>query len=209
MYAERITAVHEPRYFMPALPAIALLAGVAIDKIAFIGTNKKNNSASKPNSPNITGGIFVILVVFSLVFVSVVPAENHFQQIRDGDYTSLKPRNPPGPDQPKDQPILVVTDQLLKEPERFLDKAIVIKRANISRIEQQVETLWIRSPGSIELDSIEVRLRDWPTEELDRFETGQLVDVLGFFRKASSADPVPKYFISVKYGTNDFIQIVE
>ncbi len=232
MYVERITAVHEPRYFMPALPAIALLAGVAIEKIANNESNKRSahvdyvgrgNHASRAghighishigrtgeqNAMNITRVMFVILIVFSLVFVGIVPAENHFQKIRAGDYSSIRPRGPPGNNQPIDQPILVKTDQLIKEPERFVDRFVVIKKANITRLEQQGELLWVRSQDALVPESMEVRLRDWPGEELAKFKVGQTVDVSGFFRKANTVDLGPRYFIIVKYGTNDLIQIV-
>ena len=53
-----------------------------------------------------------------------------------------------------------------------------------------------------------MHLMDWPDEELDKFNVGQTVDVSGFFRKATTVDQLPRYFIVVKYGTNDLINII-
>jgi hypothetical protein len=207
MYANLMDVVWEPRYFMPALPAIAIFAAIAIDKIGFWQNSRASNPTKNPEQYNITGGVFAILIVFSLVFVGIVPAENHFQDLRELDEKGLPERPPPGPG-PGPRPeeyIDVTTDHLILEPERFVETFVALKGANITRARPNGDIFWVRSLDANESEDVEVRMVGWSQEELDNINTGLLVDINGFFLKEEISGQQPRYYIGVKSDTLDFV----
>ncbi|WP_455392975.1 hypothetical protein [[Eubacterium] cellulosolvens] len=208
MYAHLIDVVHEPRYFMPALPAITLFAGVAIDKIAFRKSATVNNPGKNSKSPNLLAGAFVILIVFSLVFVGIIPAANHFQDLRELGVNgpSGGPRdNAPGP-RPEEY-IEVNTDQLLLEPKRFVETFVSVKGANITWLGAIENIFWIRSTNAKEPDAIQVHMVGFGQEELDKLRLGVLVDVKGFFQSEEIPNQPIRYYIGVKNGTLDSVEL--
>jgi hypothetical protein len=86
MYANALDIVWEPRYFMPALPPLAILAGFALDRVS-LGDRSDGRKA-----------LFAVTVAVGIVLAGVVPAQVHFKQIREGNY--ITPGGPRGPGQP-------------------------------------------------------------------------------------------------------------
>lgn len=206
MYAHHLDIVWEPRYFMPALPAITIFAAIAIDKIAFWQTQQVNAPNRNPGHHNLTGGVFAILIVFSLVFVGIVPAENHFQDLREVSEKGLPERPPPGPAPRPEEYIAVTTDQLILDPERFVETFVALKGANITRARPNGDIFWVRSLNANESEEVEVRMIGWNQEELDKNNIGLVVDINGFFQKEEIPGQQPRYYIGVKSGTLDFVE---
>jgi len=73
LYAAHPEAVFEPRYFMPALPAAALLGGIGIYALAKWMINKKGKPAAKK---------FVIIVVCIMLVISIISAAIYFVLFR-------------------------------------------------------------------------------------------------------------------------------
>ncbi len=188
--------VWEPRYFMPTIPAIAILGALGIEFIAFELVPKLLDKTKQKNSKRKMIGIVIALLLLAIIALpGIVPAFEHFK-----DPSARRPHHP--------QPIgvqRVTTDQLIRKPDTYVQNFVLVDRAAVV---EQIQDGWrIRSPKAHEPGNVTIRLTEWPFDEVSHFDIGDEVDVQGLFlraRKPGSPDP---YFISVKWDTKDFIRL--
>jgi len=180
--------LHEPRYFMPALPAIALLGGVAIDRLApwvVRMVNKKHDAS--PERRKKGTALVIILIVGALALWSAVPAANYFANLEPGGALS-----PHGPQQGA---IVVTTDQLNNDPLNYKYKLVKVESAIVVGINNNIIT--IQSEGSINPNGIRAL---WPPGEVPDVNIGDRIDVTGIFTNESIPIMPQGYFIKVMRG---------
>ena len=200
--------VWEPRYFMPAIPAVALLGALGMDHLSFHlvprllnrAENKKTVSVHQPTDcrdidRRLVGTIISLMLLALIALPGIVPAADNFR-----DPGMIRPHHPKPPG-----PIRVTTDGLLMEPDEFVQRFVLVDEAQI------VEVLpggWrIRSIGSSNPGNVTVRLADWPLDEIPGFDAGDEVIVHGLFLKVEPPERPAQYFINVKWGTKDYIRL--
>jgi len=125
MYAHVIEVPWEPRYFMPALPPLAIFAAFTLDRL---GLQRAPDRVTGPPGKrrllrgDVEGGkvFFVASVVFVLALSGLVPAENHFKELRSGQTGKFMPQGgpgsvPSGPNNPGNNPHQLPPGAILKE----------------------------------------------------------------------------------------------
>jgi hypothetical protein len=188
--------IWEPRYFMPTIPAIAILGAIGIEFIAFQFWPKLLNGIKQNNTKRKMIGIVIALLILAVIALpGIVPAADHFK-----DPGAQRPHHP--------KPVgvqRIITDQLIREPERYVQNFVLVERAEIVG---EIREGWkIRSPDSREPGNVTVRLVEWPPSEVPLFNIGNEVDVQGLFQKARNPESPDPYFINVKWDTKDFIRL--
>ncbi|MEW5937113.1 MAG: hypothetical protein AB1665_04755 [Candidatus Thermoplasmatota archaeon] len=179
----------EPRYFMPAIPPLAIAGAIALDSLAFKFIRVKGVDLR-----NAAGAIFVLIVVGIIALWGLAPAAAHFSEIGPGYRT---PGGPPPP-----LAMNVTIDQLLKNPNEYLQRFVRLE--NVSVVEVIPMGLVVQSSDA---QRIAVRLDSWPHGTLPQFRVGDRVDLGGIFMMESLPDQPPRYFMNVKYGTEDYIRL--
>lgn len=88
--------LHEPRYFMPSLPAIALLAGAAIDCIAQRAVERiPFTRDATPEGKKVSRALVVLVIIALLALSGILAALNYFGNMEYGG--ALRPPRPPLP----------------------------------------------------------------------------------------------------------------
>jgi hypothetical protein len=196
--------VWEPRYFMPAIPAIALLGGAGIERLARIRFSRSatgkpfNHQRQNPeHGLRIYSVILVLLILIIIALPGILPALAHFQHPEESAHKQPRKYSPA---------IRVTTDQLITEPDRYDRQFVLVDDGEITRI---LPDGWIiRSKGALEQGDVIVHLLDWPADKRPRFEIGDEIVVSGHFRYLNAPDKPTGYVIDVKFGTEDFIRLV-
>jgi hypothetical protein len=190
MYLNAMNIVWEPRYFMPALPPMAIMAGVALDGISARMGKKKRREAA-----------VVLAITGMLVLGGLIPATQNFKEIREGMFTDRPPK------QPADQFEVVTTDQLVSNPQRYHEKLVEIRDATIVWVREDPvgdkDLFGIQSVGSS--SNITVRWEEFDDPDHPTIEVGIRVAARGLFRNEIGPPPdneqVP--LLNIKSGTKD------
>lgn len=199
-----LEVVWEPRYFMPALPAVAVLGAVGVESLATrLGRLGRSSSPDGGGKDHVgrsnrkkARSVLIALVVLGLIALpGIWPAYVHFST---GAFAESRPHDRP-------RAIPVTTDQLATEPERYEGQFVIVRDAVI--IERIVDGWTIRSKGSTVPENIPVRLRDFPPAEFPEFQIGDEVEVMGPFVLGGPPGTPPEHFIGVKWGTQDYIRL--
>ena len=88
--------LHEPRYFMPSLPPIAMLAAAAVDRIAqrAVDENALTRDAT-PEGKRVARAVVVLIIIGLLALSGLLAAANYFGNMDYGG--ALRPPRPPPP----------------------------------------------------------------------------------------------------------------
>jgi hypothetical protein len=177
--------LHEPRYFMPSIPAIALLGGIAIDRFAPWVVRSLGKGAVTSKESAKTGTVaLTVLIVWSLALWGLVPAASYFANQDTGGALS--------PGGPRINAVPVTTDQLIQDPQAYRNKLVTVKNANVLSIDKDL--LEIQSESSTEPGGIPAL---WRPGEAPQVQIGDRIDVTGIF----TDEPLPiitqGYFIKV------------
>jgi hypothetical protein len=188
--------VWEPRYFMPTIPAIAILGAVGIEYIAFkLGPKLVKKMKQKEILSKLISIVIVFLILAIIAIPGIVPAAEHFE-----DPSARQPHHP--------QPIgvkRVTTDDLIREPGKYVQNFVLVEKAEVV---EEIRDGWkIRSLDSREPGNVTVRLSGWPPDEVLHINVGDEVDVQGLFLKERNPDSPDPFFINVKWDTKDFIRL--
>lgn len=195
MYANITNIFWEPRYFMPALPPLALLAGVAIDRLSLWRKESLKKKGASPDKARVGAIVVTGVIVGVLVLCGVGCAVLYFTSPVNAGH-----HGPPGPGQVQ----LVTTDQLILRPDDYLGNPVRVNDAIVMDVLNNM--VIIRSQGANQPEGIRVRFIEWPPGELPAFSVGQTVEVQGMFMRASPPGQPPVYVLNVKYQTRDFIK---
>ena len=107
---------------------------------------------------------------------------------------------------PREQkPVLVTTDQLILEPDRYVDRFVLLRRVEV--IEEIPKGCVIRSRDAKEEGGVDVRLTNWPQDEVPKYQVGDEVEVQGRFVLEEPKDRPGRYIINIKWGTEDFFKV--
>ncbi len=196
MYARTQLVPWEPRYWMPSLPAIAILGGLGIYRLSKWLTGKITQGNPWPDYEKraikilITGAIVGIVILWG-----AVPAANYLKD----------PVVQIGPHLPQAQ--LVTTDMLLATPQTYLETPVALEDVIITEI--TYDSLSIRSQNSSNANSVTVRLVDWPQGTLPQFTTGQHVWLQGMFvLPPAPPGAITEFSIGIKYDTQDYVRLI-
>lgn len=191
----------EPRYFLPALPAICLLGAVGIDRLVkwrqYRPSQSTEDTASEKKETRLIAGAFIIVGI--LLLCGLAPAASYF--MTDG----AEMGRPPGPGPVGGDVVVVTTDQLLKDSFTFDGRFVRIEDASIVNIRRGDP--FIRSNGVDDDRAIPISFRDWPPMEIPPFQNGQTVEVQGLFMTIITPEG-PRHIINVKYETQDYFRIM-
>ncbi|MDD4307797.1 MAG: hypothetical protein PHU53_03195 [Thermoplasmata archaeon] len=127
---------------------------------------------------------------------SIVPALGGPQSNGNDDDDDTQPV-------PAEQAILTTTDMLLANPIEYVGKTVLLNDAAVTG--KSFSMMDVQSVGSVNTASISVSFVNYTQETLPEYSVGDHVVVRGVFSKAltpSGAPPI--YFLSVKYGTEDY-----
>ena len=184
----------EPRYFIPALPPIAILGGWVVDRLA---RGDRLFRALRVPRTAWKSVVVASLLLLPVLLFGLVPSAAYLANPTAGG----GPRDPgPGPNA-----TLVTTDQLAADPAAFngtfvrLDGAVVVQPTPLGAR--------VQSAGSSGV--VEVHFVDWPVGQRPSLPPGTRVDVQGPFHWGppgpGGTRPV---FITVKWGTADYLRVV-
>ncbi|MFO7618472.1 MAG: hypothetical protein R6W91_02270, partial [Thermoplasmata archaeon] len=195
MYARPDLVAWEPRYWMPSLPAIAIIGGFGILGVsgwmARKATERFNHTGSGIKSLKV---IMSVAIVGVLVLWSVIPAAGYLQD----------PSSTEGSHQPP-QAMPVTTDQLLAFPDYYAGNAVNLNDAII--MGKSFQMFAVRSANATIQDTVSVLFVDWPVGTIPDYRIGQHVTIRGMFnQKPTPPGAPPIYNLVVKYGTQDFVR---
>ncbi len=199
MYARPDLVPFEPRYWLPSLPAIAMLGAIGAYRLSrWAAINISSANRFKSSEKNflrllITGALAGIIVLWG-----AVPAASYLQDPQvNGD--------PNG--QPQAQ--IVTTDMLLANPQDYVGEAVMLQDAEIVAV--SLNMLEVRSANALNPESIQVRFIEWPPGTLPQLSIGQHVEVQGMWDRYidNSIDNTPVYNLNVKFDTRDFVRIIQ
>lgn len=196
MYARSNLVPWEPRYWMPSIPAVAIVAAVGVYRLANWYSRRHAKKHDWPAYERRAGKVILAGAVTGIILLGGLYPSYHYLQDPDLRF---------GP-QPQ-HPLNVTTDMLLTRPLNFLDKPVIVQNTIITQVGP--DTISIRSWNSTNPGSITVRFIDWPSGELPIFNASQVVTVRGMFTQPPAPPGMPsQYLIGVKYDTEDFARVV-
>jgi hypothetical protein len=193
MYAHPHLMPWEPRYWMPSLPAIAIIAGLAIHRLSKWLVTRWSRRINWPDAGLRAGRVLAAgAIAGALVLLSAVPSLQYIAE-------------PPAAGHQPQQALVVTTDQLLKHPEEFLGRQVILANATVTAV--ILDGVIIQSAGSEA--RLPVRFVEWPPGSQPQFAVGDNVAVRGVFvREPAPPGMPPRYHIGVKYGTQDFARLI-
>jgi hypothetical protein len=201
MYA-RLPAenVWEPRYFMPVLPAIAILGAVALGRLSEMQFGAR---VERDEAVDVSGKLVALAIVGAIMLWGLAPAVGNIAQIGDGQRTPGGGQGPGGGQDPPGgtQTLNVTTDQLLQDPQRYEESTVRLARATV--VDSALNSIRVRSPGSALNGTVLVRFDMWPPGTIPSLLAGNEVEVSGRFVKLPSGG----HAIMVKYGTQDYVRV--
>ena len=201
MYANMPPGImHEPRYFMPSLPPIAIIAGAGIMGFARWVVQKTAPEGIDPDTRKVRKAFAACAVIGILALSGLVPAANYFATMEYGG--ALYPR----PDRPPQQPVTVTTDQLANNPAMYNDSIVRVVNAIVLSVNGNV--VRILSPGSVQTNGTAVRLEGFPPGQLPQVHAGDRVEVIGLFVVRLLPNQQLDTFIGVRYNTPDLFRIL-
>jgi hypothetical protein len=221
-----LTRAHEPRYFMPIVPAGAILGALGINYVAFERKQSRRSSDEKASrrafqlptvnnssdKKKLTGTLLVGSILFLAAIPGVYPAIIHFSnpdlvfppnmaQHEQGGLPSngqQKNQQPP----PSGLPIQnITTDQLLSNPEQYAGRLIQIKNAVVSQVMN--DGVAIKSMNALNTGDVPMRFVGWPNAEKPTMNILETINVRGSFVKEQNAN---SYEIIVQWGTQDYLR---
>jgi hypothetical protein len=186
--------VWEPRYFMPVLPAIAILGGVVLGRLSEV---KFAARVEREETVAVGGKVFALAIVGSIMLWGLAPALGNIAQIGDGQGT-------PGGGLPPGGAVSlnVTTDQLLQNSQQYADQPVHLASAAV--VDSAPNSIRVRSPGSALNGTVLVRFDMWPPGTVPSLGAGDSVEVSGRFLKQPSGG----YALMVKYGTKDYVRVL-
>lgn len=192
--------IWEPRYFMPALPAISILGAVAISWLAFDFRLKKGadgcDAGLRPNTRKTAGTIFAGVVVLAILMPGIIPVYVHYSN-------PVETFHPPPPHPPMGEP--VTTDMLILNPSKFEGRIVLIKGAVVTDVFPNGCT--VRCIDAKESGSVYVRLFGWPPDQAPKLHIGDVVEINGMFIRDIHPEAPSSHFIRVQFGTPDYVRI--
>lgn len=194
-------ALHEPRYWMPSIPAVALFAGFGIDRLSRWLTKLDISKNDKTRDKRKMGTFIITLIILgAIVMWCILPAANYFDNLGPGGAEGRGRKPPPI------NIIIVNTDKLVTDPYRFQDEFVVVENAEV--IDENNNTLLIRSIDARETEGVLVRLNGWPLDEMPVVNVGDSVEVMGRFIIRSDPDQNEEFYINIKFDTKDYIRVL-
>ncbi|OGS49072.1 MAG: hypothetical protein A3K68_06810 [Euryarchaeota archaeon RBG_16_68_13] len=192
-YARPNLVPWEPRYFMPALPPIAIFGGWVVDRLARGKRLFRALGVSRTVGKSLAVAALLLLPV--LLF-GLVPGAAYLANPAAG-------ARPPGPG-PGPMPRLVTTDELAADPGAF--DGMFVRLENASVIQLTPQGARVLSPG--DSASVEVQLVDWPAGQRPTLSPGTIVDVQGPFHWGPPRPGgIRPLFIGVRWGTADYLRV--
>jgi len=199
MYARTDLMPWEPRYWMPSLPAIAIIGGLGIYRLSgWLANRVVQKKGFRESDRRRFKVMFSGAIAGALILCSAVPAIGYLQnpEVREGPIVP-----------PSQQAILVTTDQLLANPLDYVGKAVLVNNAEVTG--KSFSMMDIRSVNYANPDTVAVSFIDYPQGTLPDYSVGQNVAVRGVFTKAPTpAGAPPIYYLGVKYGTQDYTRLL-
>lgn len=201
MYANALDTVWEPRYFMPALPALAVLAAVALER-----TSLRDRSDGRRV-------LFAVTVAAGIMLAGMIPAEGNFKQIREGAYqTPRGPAGPPGnngtnppidPGHPGALFQLVSLPDLLSQPVKYVGQFVRLENVTVQKVDIPLVDL---TDGA---GTVTVRLDGFTTPP-KAARTGERVVAQGSWagqdRNGNARADPGEFLLNVKSGTADRLE---
>jgi len=193
--------VWEPRYFMPVLPAIAILGGVSLSRLSEMQFAAR---VERDEALPVSGKLLAMAVVGAIMLWGLAPAVGNFARITDGYQTPGGGQGPPGGGLPPGGAVSlnVTTDQLLRNPQQYEGQPVRLPRAAVLNLTQN--SIRVRSPGPALNGTVLVRFDMWPPGTVPSLHAGDSVEVSGRF----ILQPSGGYAIMVKYGTKDYVTVL-
>jgi len=203
MYANLPPGVlHEPRYFMPSLPPIAIIAGAGIMGFARWTVQKTSAKGIGPETKKVRKAFVACAVVGILALGGLVPAANYFATMEYGGALQPRPGGPP----PPQLPITVTTDQLTNNPAMY--NGSIVRVVNATVLGMIGNVVRILSPDSVQPNGIAVRLDYFPPGQLPQVHAGDRVEVTGHFVVRLLPNHQLDIFIGVRYNTPDLFRVL-
>jgi len=186
---------------MPSLPAIALFAGLGIDRLTrwVTGLDKPKNNKTR-DKRKLGTFIITLIILGALILWCVLPAVNYFDNLGPGGVEG-RPRKPPV------GPIIVNTDRLINDPYRFQDEFVLVENAEVIDIDNS--TFIIRSLDARLVEGVPVSLNSWPRDEIPDVYLRDRVEVVGLFVIRPVPDQTEEFYINIKYDTKDYIRVLK
>jgi hypothetical protein len=195
-------ALHEPRYWMPSIPVVALLAGFGIDRLSRWLTGIEGSKNNKARDKRKFSTLIITLIILGgLVLWCVIPTANYLDNLGPGGAEG------PGRRPPQTNLIIVNTDKLVDSPYRFQDEFVVVENAEVIDVENA--TVIIRSIDARGTEGVLVRLDSWPRDEIPEVNIGDKVEVIGMFIVRPRPDLDEEFYINIKYDTKDYFRILK
>ena len=193
--------MHEPRYFMPSLPPIAITAGMGMIGFARWTVRTTAPGGIDPDRNKVRKALVTGAIIGILALSGLAPAASYFAIM---EYGGALPPGPGGP--PPPQPVAVTTDQPGDNPAVYNGSIVRIVGAVVLGVNGNVAR--VLSPGSIRTDGIAVRLEGFPPGQLSQVHAGDRVEVAGRFVVRLLPNQELDTFISVKYDTPDLLRVL-
>ena len=205
MYTRVFESPWEPRYFLPALPAVALLAGYSVHEVG----RRLGGGDGKGGRPR-GDAAFALTVTVIIALSGILPAEANFADVRAGGL----PTNPGGNQGPP--PATVVTVARLYAEAAALDKQpVVLHGGQVVSVRRgaggtgPIVAVLVRDPSSPL--NLTVRPVDFPPGTFPDMWPGQAVSVFGIFHwqdlnTDARVDP-GEAMLDIRHGTIDKIVI--
>lgn len=196
----------EPRYFLPALPPAALLAGYSIHEVG-----RRLGGGGGPGGSQRRGdAAFALTVTVIIALSGILPAEANFADIRAGGAPTTQGgdgQNPPAA-------TVVTVSRLYAEAAALDKKPIELRGGQVVSVQRaggtgQVVAIQVRDPSTPL--NLTVRFMDYPAGAVPDIRQGQTVSVFGIFvwqdqNRDGRADP-GEPVVNIRYGNPDKVVI--
>lgn len=190
MYAAHPETAWEPRYFMPALPPIAILAGISISWFAF---ERRVVDTRQIRSIAIAG-----VLLLPIMFFGIAPAARYLHAPQEGGIIPGTPGM-----QGNDVTLIATTDMLILHPEQFDRRFVRLDKVTVTGITP--DGCIVQNAGSIQTGGIDIVFDSWPAAEMPPFGLGTTADAMGLF---VHGQPPLHDHMNLKYGTQDFFNVI-
>jgi hypothetical protein len=195
MYARANLVPWEPRYWMPSVPAAAVLGALGIYRLAGWAARRKAARSGWPEADRRKANILACGVLAGvLVLWGAVPAVGYL--------SNPDLQRAPGHG---GQALRVTTDLLMASPADYLGRPVLVEPGIAARLADG--HMGVRSPNSTAV--VPLRFAEWPAGTAPQFTVGQNISVRGeFVRDPPLPDRPSGFSIVIRYETADFARLL-